>query len=832
MEERIKKVLEQLTLEEKAALTSGISFWDTTPIQRLGVPRTTMSDGPHGVRKEVSNPVVGNIFGNSVPATCFPPAVTLASTWDRNLVFKVGEALAEECLTQGVDTLLGPGANIKRHPMGGRNFEYFSEDPYLSGELGVEYVNGVQSKGVGTSLKHFAVNSQEYRRLVASSEIDERTLREIYLSAFETIVKRAQPSTIMCSYNPINGIHASDNKRLLTDILRKEWGYKGIVVSDWGAVNDKLKCVEAGMDLEMPHCDGIRDRQLVQAINDGKMPFAPLDKSVERILRYVFRAEENRQKYKSFKADYEEHHHLARKAAASGAVLMKNEGGILPLSSSTSFAVVGELAKKIRSQGSGSSKLNPINEVSFTQYLKKREIDFSYSAGYNVNTDTAEESKFDRAVNATKDKDVVIAFVGLTEAYESESFDRTHINLPDSHNKMIDKLCANHSNVIVVLVGGSPVAMPWLNKVSAVLNVYLTGEAGGEATYDLLFGKKNPSGHLAETYPLSIEDVPSTPYFCKEVVPYCESIYVGYRYFDTAKKDVLFPFGYGLSYTKFEYSNIKLSSNKIGDNDKLVVSFEVENVGAVNGEVVPQLYVKDTQSTIFMPEKQLKGFDKFMLKAGEKRKVKLELNKRSFAYYNTEVCDFVVEAGEFEILVGEHSRDIRLTATVTYKASEQPIPDYTVKAPSYYNLTENSTFGTAEFETLLGRKVPVYHRPHKGQYNFNTVVGELDATWFAKLFRWIFKQSSLSMIPKNASTATKKMTQRGAMDMPIRNFYAMSGGTVSYEASTALLEAFNGKVVRGLFFTVVYLLKRSFTSKESLYKEKSNAKDKVDSSNK
>ncbi|MFI3229517.1 MAG: glycoside hydrolase family 3 C-terminal domain-containing protein, partial [Bacillota bacterium] len=575
-----------------------------------------------------------------------------------------------------------------------------------------------------------------------------------------------------------------------------------------------------------------RDRQLVNAINEGKTPFAPLDKSVERILRYVFSAEENRKKYKSFKADYAEHHHLARQAAAGGAVLMKNEGNILPLSSGTSFAVVGELAKKIRSQGSGSSKLNPINEVSFTQYLKKLDIDFSYSAGYNVNTDVAEVSKIDRAVVATKDKDVVIAFVGLTEAYESEAFDRTHINLPDSHNKMIDKLCQNHDKVIVVLVGGSPVAMPWLNKVSAVLNVYLTGEAGGEATYDLLFGKKNPSGHLAETYPLCIEDIPSTPYFCKEVVPYCESIFVGYRYFDTAKKEVLFPFGYGLSYTKFEYSNIKLSANKIQDNDKLIVSFEVKNIGDVSGEAVPQLYVKDTQSSIYVPEKQLKGFDKIMLKAGEKKKVKIDLNKRSFAYYNTDVCDFAVEAGEFEILVGEHSRDIRLTAKVEYKASALQIPNYSLKAPSYYNVSEGGGFPIAEFEVLLGRKVPVYHRPHKGEYGFNTVVGELDATWFAKLFRWIFKQSSLSMIPKNASTATKKMTQRGAMDMPIRNFYAMSGGTVSYEACTALLEAFNGKVVRGLFFTVIYLLKKSYSSKESIYKEKSNAKDKSDSSDK
>ncbi len=832
MQNKIKDTLSKLTLEEKAALTSGITYWDTTPIARLGIPKTTMSDGPHGVRKELTTPVVGNIFGSSVPATCFPPAVTLASTWDRHLIYKVGEALAEECLTQGVDTLLGPGINIKRNPLGGRNFEYFSEDPYLTGELATEYINGVQSKGVGTSLKHFAVNSQEYRRLVASSEVDERTLREIYLSAFEVAVKKAQPKTIMCSYNPINGVHASDNKRLLTDILREEWGFNGLVVSDWGAVNDKLKCIEAGMDLEMPHCDGIRDRQLVNAINEGKMPFAPLDKTVERVLKYVFEAVENREKYKSYKADYVEHHHLARQVASSGAVLMKNKDSILPLTSGVSFAVVGELAKKIRSQGSGSSKLNPIDEVSFHQYLKKLNIDFDYSAGYGVNEEEPNMNKIERAVNVAKDKDVVVAFVGLTEAYESESFDRTHMSLPESHNILIDKLCEVHDKVVVVLVGGSPVTMPWLDKVSAVLNVFLTGEAGGESTYDLLFGKKNPSGHLAETYPLCLEDVPSTPNFCKEVVPYAESIYVGYRYFDTAKKPVLFPFGYGLSYTRFEYSNLKLSKKNITDEDKLIVTFEVENTGSVAGEAVPQLYVKDTQSTIFMAEKQLKGFDKIMLRPAEKKRVKITLDKRSFAYYNTEVNDFVVESGDFEIMVAEHAQDIKLTDVVHYNSEDVPVPDYTATAPWYYNITESQTAPVEQFEVLLGRKVPVYRKAKRGQYGFNTVVGELEATWFSRLFRAIFKQSSLSMIPKNASKATKKMTQRGAMDMPVRNFYAMSGGTVPYESCLGLLKALNGNVIIGLFRTVRYLIKNPFARKANIYKEKLYAKDKIDSSDK
>ncbi len=818
MQSKIKDILGKLTLEEKAALTSGVTFWDTTPIARLGIPKTSMADGPHGVRKEITTPVVGNIFGSSVPATCFPPAVTLASTWDRHLVYKVGEALGEECLTQGVDTILGPGINIKRNPLGGRNFEYFSEDPYLTGELASEYINGVQSKGVGTSLKHFAVNSQEYRRLVASSEVDERTFREIYLSAFEKAVKKSQPKTVMCSYNPINGVHASDNKRLLTDILRTEWGFKGLVVSDWGAVNDKIKCIEAGMDLEMPHSDGIRDRQLVAAINEGKTPFAPLDKTVERVLKYVFEAEANRAKYPSFKADYAEHHYLARQVAASGAVLMKNEGGILPLTSSSKFAVVGELAKKIRSQGSGSSKLNPIDEVSFHQHLKKLDVDFDYSAGYSVNEEEPELSKIERAVNVAKEKDIVIAFVGLTEAYESEAFDRTHLDIPASHNKLIDRLCEEHKNVVVVLVGGSPVAMPWLDKVSAVLNIFLTGEAGGESTYDLLFGKKNPSGHLTETYPLKLEDVPSTQNFCKEVVPYSESIYVGYRYFDTANKPVLFPFGYGLSYTEFKYSNLKLSKKKISDNDELIVSFDVENIGECAGEAVPQIYVKDTQSTIFMAEKQLKGFDKIMLRPSEKKKVKIALDKRSFAYYNTAVNDFVVESGDFEIMVAKHAQDIVLTDTVYYTSNEVEIPDYREVAPWYYDISTSVTAPVEQFEVLLGRKVPVYRRAKKGQYGFNTVVGELDATWFSKLFRAIFKLSSLSMIPKNASKATKKMTQRGAMDMPIRNFYAMSGGTVSYEACTGLLRALNGKVFKGLFFTVVHLIKKSYARKENIYK--------------
>ncbi|MFA5450219.1 MAG: glycoside hydrolase family 3 C-terminal domain-containing protein, partial [Clostridia bacterium] len=706
MENKIKSLLNELTLEEKAALCSGVAPWETTPISRLGIPSVFVADGPHGVRREVeSEGGIGNVFKDSLPATCFPPAVTLASTWDKALLGEVGAALADECLEQGVSVLLGPGINIKRNPLCGRNFEYFSEDPYLTGELAAAYINGIQQKGVGTSLKHYAINSQEFRRLVSSSDVDERTAREIYLSAFETAVKKSQPYTIMSSYNRINGVYAGEDKNLLTQILREEWGYQGLVVSDWGAVSDRVKGVWAGLDLQMPSSNGEHDKMIVNAVKSGKLDIDDLDTAVTRVLRFVFKCHEVYEKNKGYKADYKKHHALARRAAAEGSVLLKNTGPILPLAEGAEIAVIGELADKLRSQGSGSSRLNPKDEVSFLAALQRENIKFEYAPGYSVTSPAPKEDMIYQACKLAESKENVLLFIGLTEDFESEGFDREHLSIPPSHITLLEEIYKYNKNIIVVLTGGSPVVMPWIDKAAAVLNVYLTGEAGGESTLDVLFGRVNPSGKLAETYPLQLSDVLSTNYFGKYIAEYRESIYVGYRYFDTANKPVLFPFGHGLSYTAFEYSNLTLSAEKITDNDTLEISFDVKNIGQYEGKEVVQVYVNDIKSTIFMSDKQLKAFEKISLKAGETKTVTIELDARSFAFYNIKTKSWTAEEGEFDILVGSSSRDIRLDKRVYLVAQTTEIADFRDAAPNYYDIAKAAEIPEAQFEALLGASV-------------------------------------------------------------------------------------------------------------------------------
>lgn len=816
MEDKISKLLKELTLEEKAALCSGVSSWETTPISRLGIPSVFMSDGPHGVRKEQKKEGgIGNIFTESIPSTCFPPAVTLASTWDRELIKEIGGALADECLQLGVSTILGPGVNIKRNPLCGRNFEYFSEDPYLAGEIGAEYVKGVQEKGVGVSVKHYAVNSQEHKRMVASSEVDERTLREIYLPAFERVVKAAKPYTIMCSYNPVNGVYAAENRKLLTEILREEWGFDGIVISDWGAVNDRVKGVMAGLNLEMPSSNGECDADIVRAVQAGKLPEKELDKVVKEILEYAFKCYKTLEKTKGYKADYEKNHNLARRAAAEGSVLLKNQNSVLPLDFGKNFAVIGGLAKHLRSQGSGSSQLNPIKTVSFLEALDGQNIKYAYADGYTMESDRPDTVKIAEACKLAADKDFVIVFAGLTEDYESEGFDRTHMEIPASHIALIEELYNHNKNIIAVLTGGSPVEMPWLDKVKALLNVYLGGQAGGEATLDVLSGKVNPSGKLAETYPLKLSDVMSTNYFAKDVAEYRENVFVGYRYFDTANKPVLFPFGYGLSYTQFEYSDMALSSSEISEKDTLTVTLKVKNTGERAGAETVQLYVRDTVSTIFRPDKELKGFTKVKLLPGEEKTVEFKLDGRAFSFYNVNANGWTVEEGEFEILAASSSRDIRLSAKVFVNAKKREIPDYRDVAPVYYDMQKAAEIPLNQFEAVLGRSVNEHPAKKKGEYDFNTVIGELNNGAFARLFRFISKKASVKLLPKGASKVQKLMTVKGAMDMPIRNLYRMSGGAVSYEVGVSLLDVFNGKTFRGLAGVI-----RGATKKQPSKREK------------
>ncbi len=814
----IEAILSQLTLEEKAALCSGISNWDSTPISRLGIPSVKMADGPHGLRKEKEGGT--GQFKESYPATCFPPAVTLASSWNPGLLAEVGRAIAEECLAQGVSTILGPGVNIKRTPLCGRNFEYFSEDPCLAGELAAAFIQGVQEMGVAASLKHYAANSQEYRRLTVSSEVDERALREIYLRAFEIAVKKARPATIMCSYNPVNGVHASDNKKLLRDILREEWGFEGIVVSDWGAVNDRIKGLQAGLDLEMPTSDGILDRQIVEAVEAGKLEVVFLDRAVGRILRYIFKCVKTMEQSGTFSADYESNHALARRAAAEGAVLLKNRDGILPLNPEADFAVIGALARTPRYQGGGSSRLNPKNLVSFCDCLDAQNRSYAYAPGYTLGGDGYSEREIAAAVELARDRKYILVFAGLTDEYESEGFDRTHLNMPRGQNELIAALSKISENMIVVLSCGAPVEMPWLEHAGAILNLYLGGEAVGEAAFDLIFGRANPSGKLAETFPQRLEDCLAARYFGMgpKRVQYRESIFVGYRYYDSAQKEVLFPFGYGLSYTGFAYSNLKLSAGAISENDTLIVSFDIANTGGRDGAEIAQLYIKDLDATHFVPEKELKGFRKVFLKKGETRTVTLNLTGEAFSFYNTATGDWRVEKGDFEVMVGSSSRDILLRAAVRVEAPAVEIDDYRQTAPAYYAPAGTDEIPQEQFEALMGRKMEPEVPVRKGKLDLNSTVADMGVSIPGRIFRWTVIKFAPTVLPKDASEFEKTMVREAAASLPLRNIFSMTGGAVTYEAVLGLLEAFNGKIFRGLCRFIRAMRTRKGPNKSEIYR--------------
>ncbi|WP_339313201.1 glycoside hydrolase family 3 C-terminal domain-containing protein [Paenibacillus sp. FSL M7-0896] len=667
----LQKLISQMTLEEKAGLCSGLDFWNTKGIERLGIPSVMVTDGPHGLRKQQGD---ADHLGlnNSVPATCFPSAAGLASSWDRDLIFRVGEALGTECQVENVAVLLGPGNNIKRSPLNGRNFEYFSEDPFLASEMAANHVKGVQSQGVGTSLKHYAANNQEHRRMSVDAVIDERTLREIYLASFEGTVKQSQPWSVMCSYNQVNGEYASESYELLTKVLREDWGFEGFVVSDWGAVNERVKALAAGLELEMPSSAGIGDAKIVAAVKSGELAMETLDLAVERMLAFIFKSVENRNPHAVFDAD--KHHQLAREVARESMVLLKNEGGILPLVKSGRIAVIGEFAKQPRYQGGGSSHVNPSRmDDAFVelQAVAGDAASFLYAQGYELESDDINADLLREACDTAAKADAAVLFLGLPDRYESEGYDRSHLLLPASHKALIEAVAEVQSEIIVVLSNGAPVEMPWLHRAKAVLEGYLGGQAFGGAVADLLFGEVSPSGKLAETFPMKLSDNPTFLNFPGEgdTVEYKEGLFVGYRYYDKKEIEPLFPFGYGLSYTEFEYSRLLLDQTRIQDTDTVQVSVTVKNTGSRAGKEVVQLYVSDVESHVIRPLQELKGFGKIELQPGEERSVTFTLDKRSFAYYNVQLGDWHVESGRFKIAVGSSSRDIRLSTELEVEST-------------------------------------------------------------------------------------------------------------------------------------------------------------------
>lgn len=670
----IKELISKMTLEEKAGLCSGLDFWHTKPVERLGVPSVMVSDGPHGLRKQDT---AGDHLGinDSIKAVCMPAACATAASFDRELIAHMGEAIGDSCQHEELAVVLGPAVNIKRSPLCGRNFEYFSEDPYLAGEMSASYINGVQSRNVGTSIKHFAANNQEHRRMSSSSNVDERTLREIYFPAFEISVKKAQPWTVMCSYNRLNGTYASEHPWLLTDVLRGEWGFEGYVMSDWGAVSDRVAGVAAGLDLEMPSSGGINDKKIVEAVRSGKLDEAVVDQAVERILEITYRYLDNAKPETPW--DQEADHQLSAQIAAECMVLLKNEG-VLPLSKEDDIAFIGEFAKKPRFQGGGSSHINSFKTTSAVEAAEGLKV--TYAQGYSVDKDEATDEMIAEAVAAAKAAKVAVVFAGLPDAYESEGYDRTHMAMPACQNKLIEAVAAANANTVVVLHNGSPVEMPWIDKVKGVLEAYLGGQAVGQAVVKILFGDVNPSGHLPETFPVKLSDNPSYLYYGGEgnEADYREGIFVGYRYYDKKDMEVLFPFGYGLSYTTFACSNLRLSASEITDQETLTATVTVTNTGTCAGKTVVQLYVGDKVSSVLRPVRELKGFEKVALAPGESKDVSFVLDKRAFAYWNTELSDWHVETGEFTIEVGQSSRDIEVCGTVTVNSTVALKKHYTM----------------------------------------------------------------------------------------------------------------------------------------------------------
>lgn len=782
----IKKIVQEMTLEEKCYLLSGKDFWQTRSVERLGIPNVTLSDGPHGVRKqEGASDQLG--LNGSIPATCYPTAATIANSWDPELGEEIGEHLGIEAGAQDVCVLLGPGMNIKRSPLCGRNFEYFSEDPYLAGKMAAGYIRGIQSKGVGACPKHFAANSQELRRMASDSVMDERTLREIYLTGFEIAVKEAAPRSIMTSYNRINGVYANENEHLLQEILRDEWGFDGFAVSDWGASNDHTAGVAAGSHLEMPTTGGDSDEELIRAVRSGRISEAMVDQRVEELLTAVMPAREAVDKVKGKGFDKEAHHKMAQKAAEQSIVLLKNENGILPLAENTKVAVIGDFAKTPRYQGAGSSVVNPTRLEATLDVIKDFPLGMAgFAAGYH-RTGPADPALEREAVELAKKADVVLLYIGLDEISESEGLDRPNMKLPASQIQLLQMVSEANPHVVAVLSGGSAIEMPWIGQCEAVLHGYLSGQAGASAMLNALVGRVNPSGKLNETYPLVYEDVPSAPYFPSKErnAEYREGLYVGYRYFETTGKPVRFPFGYGLSYTTFAYGDLKVSETE--------VSFTLTNTGDMDGAEVAQLYVSAKCGGVYRPAKELKGFQKVFLKAGESKQVVIPLDDKAFRYFNEKTNRYEVESGEYEILLGASCADIRLTTRIAVQGTEAPLPIETSRIPSYVtgNILQVSE---QEFQALLGHEIPDGH--WSGQLDINDAICQL---YYAK--RWIGRlvyKVLTGLLDKSMAKGKPDLNIMFIYNMPFRGIGKMAGGMCSQYMVEGMVKAVNGHFFKGL----------------------------------
>lgn len=779
-------IVKQMTLEEKCYLMSGKDFWQTRSIERLGVPNMTLSDGPHGIRKQEG---AGDQLGlnGSMPATCYPTAATIANSWDPVLGEEIGEHLGTEAASQGVGTLLGPGLNIKRSPFCGRNFEYFSEDPYLAGKMAASYVRGIQKNGVSACPKHFAANSQELRRMASDSVMDERTLREIYLTGFEIAVKEGHAKSIMSSYNRINGVYANENPHLLQEILRDEWGFDGFVVSDWGASNDHTEGVRAGSHLEMPTTGGDSDLELVEAVKSSKISQELLDRRVDELLDVLLSVTGSIKSLEGKPFDMEKHHAMAAKASEQSIVLLKNENDILPLKKGAKVAVIGEFAQKARYHGAGSSVVNPTKLDHTMCVIGNFNLDVAgFEPGYPRSGKGNAEMQA-KAVELAKKADTVLLYIGLDEISESEGLDRAHMRLPQSQVDLIEAVAAVNPNVVAVMSAGSAVEMPWLPKVKALVHGYLCGQAGASSVLKVIMGDVNPSGKLAESYPVKYEDVSSAPYFpAKErTAEYRESLYVGYRYFETAKVPVLFPFGFGLSYTTFEYSDLTVTDKE--------ATFTLKNTGKMDGAEVAQLYVSKPDGDVFRPAKELKGFAKVFLKAGESKKVTIKLDDKAFRYFNVDTNRFEVEGGDWTVMIGASVADIKLSGTVSVHGTGAKSPYDRQKFSKYFS-GDIKNISDAEFEALLGRPIPDGH--WSGTLDMNDAICQL---YYSKsgLARFVYKIMS-NMLNKSIGKGEPDLNITFIYNMPFRGIAKMAGGMCTMEMAEGIPTICNGHFFKGL----------------------------------
>ena len=779
-----KELIDQMTLEEKAAILSGRTVWETREVKRLGIPSIFLSDGPHGIRKQAG---AGDHLGlnASLEATCFPTAATVANSWNEQLGEEIGEALGEEAQAMEVNVLLGPGLNIKRSPLCGRNFEYFSEDPYLSGKMAAAYVRGIQKKGVYACLKHFAANSQELRRMSMDSVVDERALREIYLTGFEIAVKEGHAKSIMSSYNKINGVYANEDRHLLKEILRDEWGFDGFVVTDWGGSNDHVKGVEAGSNLEMPAPGLDSAREILRAVENQTLDTEELDACVDDLLDAILTLKKSALPDAGF--DQEAHHRLAKKAAVESAVLLKNEGNILPLKSKTKTALIGDFVFTPRYQGAGSSMVNPTKVEALAQTVENYHLQVVGMARGCQRNGEPDEEQLKEAVELAKKADVVIYAFGLDELSESEGLDRSHMRIPENQIRLLKELYQVNPNIVGILSGGSAVEMPWHTCCKAILHGYLTGQAGAGALLDLLTGKANPSGRLNETYPLRYEDTPAFHYFpSKErTAEYRESIYVGYRYYDTAKAAVQYPFGHGLSYTEFAYSNLKVTAEG--------VTLTVTNTGEMDGAEVVQVYVGLPGAEVFRPEKELKGFVKIFLKKGESREVSISFDDKTFRYWNEKTGGWETEGGSYRIMVGASVMDIRLTGSVSITGTTKTNPCTKEELPSYYT-GKIRQVEDAEYTKLLGRPIP--DGSWSGELGRNDAICQM---YYAKswLARAIYRRLT-AMKKKSEAKGKPDLNILFIYNMPFRGIAKMTNGAVSMEMVDGMVLAVNGHLFRGL----------------------------------